>query len=144
MTGRAMADDTLLSDAERARLAALAALMIPGDELMPGAAALALHGTPVDTVLRIDPTRIRPLRGFLALPGAVSSLAEVEALAQRDPDGFAALGVVLANACFMHPDTRAAIGYPGQEARDSSAGLSDADLALLAEVQARPGPARDL
>lgn len=39
---------------------------------------------------------------------------------------------------------RAAIGYPGQEARDSSEGLSDADLALLAKVQARPAPARDV
>ena len=128
-----------LTAAERARLAALARTMIPGGAGQPGAEALALEGAPVDEVLRIDPVRRAPLRRFLALQGATGTLAEIEALAQADPDGFAALSVVLANAFFMHPAVRAAIGYPGQEARDSSVGLSEADMALVAEVAAR-GP----
>jgi hypothetical protein len=128
-----------LTPSERARLAALARTMVPGGAGQPGAAALALEGAPVDEVLRIDPARVAPLRRFLALDGPADTLADVEAMAQADPDGFAALSVVLANAYFMHPATRDAIGYPGQEARDSSVGLSDADMDLVAEVKAR-GP----
>jgi hypothetical protein len=132
-----------LSGTERARLADLARVMIPGGAGQPGAEALALHGAPVDAVLRIDPSRLPPLRAFLALEGPARSLADVETLAQADPDGFAALSVVLANAYFMHPQVRAAIGYPGQEARDSSVGLGADDMALVAEVTARGPVYRD-
>ena len=128
-----------LDPSERARLAAFARTMVPGGAGQPGAADLVLEGAPVDEVLRIDPARADPLRRFLALGGSVGTLADIEALAQADPDGFAALSVVLGNAYFMHPATRNALGYPGQEARDSSVGLSDADMALVAEVTAR-GP----
>lgn len=128
-----------LSGGERARLAALARVMIPGGAGQPGAADVQLHGAPVDEVLRIDPSRRDALRGFLALDGAADTLPDIEALALRDRDGFAALSIVLANAYFMHPVTRAAIGYPGQEARDSSVGLDDGDMALV-DVVARRGP----
>lgn len=128
-----------LSKTEVARLAAIARVMIPGGAGQPGAEAIGLARDPVAEVLRIDPTRVALLRAFLALGGPVDALSDVEALAQRHPDGFQALSVVLANAYFMHPQVRQAIGYPGQEAWDSSAGLSDADMALVAEVQAR-GP----
>lgn len=128
-----------LTDAERARLAAIAAVMIPGGAGQPSAASLRLHDAPTEQVLRIDPSRREGLRRFLALDGPVESLADVEALARRDPDGFSALSVVLANAYFMHPESRAAIGYPGQEARDSSAGLGTEDMALV-DVVAGRGP----
>ena len=128
-----------LDAAQRQSLAALARVMIPGWPAPPGAEALALHEGPATHVLAIDPTRLEPLARFLAGAGEVGTLAEVETLARADPEGFEALSVVLANAYFMHPDTRAAIGYPGQEARDSSVGLSEADLALVARVSAR-GP----
>jgi hypothetical protein len=128
-----------LTEPERARLSALARTMIPGGAGQPGAADLELQGAPADRVLAIDPSRLAPLRRFLAQEGPADSLAAVEALARADPEGFGALSVVLANAYFMHPATRAAIGYPGQEARDSSIGLTDADRDLLAPVIAR-GP----
>ena len=128
-----------LSPAERERLGAMARVMIPGGVGQPAAEALGLEGAPVDAVLRIDPSRRDALRGFLALDGPVARLADVEALARRDPDGFAALSVVLANAYFMHPETRDAIGYPGQEARDSSVGLGAEDMALV-DVVAQRGP----
>ncbi len=128
-----------LSGTERKRLGALARVMIPGGAGQPGAAALGLEGAPVDDVLRIDPTRAGPLRRFLALEGPIDTLAGIEALAQHEPDGFEAVSVVLANAYFMHPETRAAIGYPGQEARDASVGLGEADLALV-DVVAGRGP----
>jgi hypothetical protein len=108
--------------------------MIPGGSGMPSASDLTLWDQPVDEVLTIDPTRLEPLARFLALEGKVETLADVEALAQADTSGFEALGVVLANAYFMHTETRESIGYPGQEARDSSGGLSEEDEALLAPV----------
>lgn len=128
-----------LSATDRDRLAALARVMIPGGAGQPGADEVRLHGAPVDAVLRIDPSRRDALCAFLAFDGPAETLSDVEALAQRDPAGFAALSVVLANAYFMHPRTRAAIGYPGQEARDSSIGLDAGDMALVDTV-ARRGP----
>lgn len=128
-----------LTDGERARLAVLAALMVPGGAGMPGWAGLGLEGAAVDHVLATEPRWGPPMRRFLAQEGPVRSLAEVETLAQADPEGFRALGVVVANAWFMDPRVRAAIGYPGQEARDSSIGLTPACEALVAEVAAR-GP----
>lgn len=133
-----------LSETDRARLAAIASVLIPGGAGQPDAAALALHLDPVDTVLRIDPSRLAPLQGFLGREGSVDSLDGIEAMAQADPDGFQALSVVLANAYFMHPETRAAIGYPGQEARDSSVGLTETDLSLVSEVSARGPIFRDV
>lgn len=132
-----------LSEIERGRLADIAAVMIPGGAGQPGAEGLALHRDPVDAVLRIDTSRLAPLAGFLAQVDTVETLADVEVLAQADPEGFQALSVVLANAYFMHPETRAAIGYPGQEARDSSVGLSGADEALVRAVSARGQIFRD-
>lgn len=123
-----------LTDDQRARLARFANVMIPGSSGMPSASDLSLWDQPVDEVLTIDPTRLEPLTQFLAMEGEVETLADVEALAQSDKPGFEALGVVLANAYFMHQTVRESIGYPGQEARDSSGGLTDEDEALLKPV----------
>lgn len=128
-----------LTDGQKTRLGEFARVMLPGGSRMPSAVDLDLWHDPVDEVLAIDPTRLEPLLQFLALDGPVETLADVEALAQADKSGFEALGVVLANAYFMHEKTRESIGYPGQEARDSSGGLSEEDEALLAPVIAR-GP----
>ncbi|MEM1284787.1 MAG: hypothetical protein AAGH43_05325 [Pseudomonadota bacterium] len=120
-------------------MAKLAAILIPGGAGMPGAIDIDLHQTSTDQVLSIDLSRLAPLRKFLSRPGAVETMADVEALAQQDPDGFSALTVVLANAYFMQDDVREAIGYPGQEARDSSVGLTSEDETLMQVVAAR-GP----
>lgn len=126
-----------LSSQERERLATLARIMLPGGSGMAGAEEIGLVMGPVDRVLEIEPALTPPLVRFLARLGPVHSLAEIESLAQGDREGFKALGIVLANAYFMHPEIRRQIGYPGQEARDSSIGLTSQDLALLAPVQAR-------
>ncbi|MGD1888042.1 MAG: hypothetical protein ACFB01_13150 [Cohaesibacteraceae bacterium] len=110
---------------------------------MPSASEIDLDQAPTDRVLAIDPSRLAPLRAFLSLPGAVETIADVEALAQQDSDGFSALAIVLANAYFMHPNVREAIGYPGQEARDSSVGLTTEDEALMQVVAARGPVYRD-
>ncbi|MBO6674569.1 MAG: hypothetical protein JJ908_03525 [Rhizobiales bacterium] len=128
-----------LTDDQRARMAQFARVMIPGGAGMPSAADLVLWAASVDEVLAIDPTRLKPLVRFLSLEGKVDTLADVEALAHSDRLGFEALGVVLANSYFMHTAVRDSIGYRGQEACDSSGGLTEEDEALLAPVIAR-GP----
>jgi hypothetical protein len=85
------------------------------------------------------PRARRGCAGSSPSPGRSRLSPTSEALAQAETAAFGDLAVVLANAYPMHPETRAAIGYPGQEARDSSVGLTEADLALVAAVRAR-GP----
>ncbi len=126
-----------LSDEDRRKLDRLAQVMLPGSVGMSGASELQLAHAPVDRVLRIEPALAPKLAHFLTRAGFVGSLGDVEALAQEDPEEFKALEVVLANAYFMHDTVRGEIGYPGQEARDSSVGLDDRDLALLEPVRAR-------
>lgn len=123
---------------QRATLARLADLMIPGDGTMPAAGAVDAAGHGADRVLTIEPRHRAPLQRFLDAATGVTRLAALDPLAQADPEGFRALGIVLANAYFMQPAVRAAIGYPGQEARDSTVGLSPADHALLDRARQRP------
>ncbi len=132
-----------LSETDRARLAEFARVMIPGGAGQPSAEEVDLANAPVADVLRIDPSRVGPVAAFLSLTGDIGTLGDVERLAQSDPDGFQALSVVLATAYFMHPKVRDAIGYRGQEARDSSVGLTDDDLKMVAEVTHRGPVFRD-
>ncbi len=128
-----------LTPEERTRLEALAGIMLPGGAGMSGASDVNLAQDPVDRVLHIEPALTARLSRFLSQVRVVRTMPDVETLAQQDPQGFKALGTVLANAYFMHEEIRRQIGYPGQEARDSSGGLTGQDLALLRPVQER-GP----
>ena len=132
-----------LSPARRATLARLAALMAPGDGTMPSATAIDLAAAPAERVLQISAHLSAPLCTFLDAAEGVVDLPGLEAVAQADREGFAALSVTVANAYFMHPDVRRAIGYPGQEARDSSVGLSETDRTLLEIVRRRGAIYRD-
>jgi hypothetical protein len=124
---------------ERQTLARLADIMIPGGLGMPPAAAAGVAGAGVDRVLAAEPRYTGPLRRFMAGATGIDSLDALDAASRKDAEGFRALSVVVANAYFMHTEVRAAIGYPGQEARDSSRGLGDEMEALAARVAAR-GP----
>lgn len=119
---------------ERSRLSDFARIMLPGGSGMSGADELQLSDGPVDHVLAVEPALAEPMRRFLSFPGCIENLNDVEIVARTDPEGFKALATVLANAYFMHETVRAEIGYPGQEARDSSVGLSEADMALIGSV----------
>ncbi|MCC5958225.1 MAG: hypothetical protein JJU24_11855 [Natronohydrobacter sp.] len=124
-----------LTQTERARLSEFARIMLPGGSGMAGADDLRLWNDPVDRVLAVEPALIEPMRRILATLGCVETLNDIETVARTDPEGFKALATVLANAYFMHEKVRAEIGYPGQEARDSSLGLSEADIALIDKVR---------
>lgn len=120
-----------LTPAERATLSEFARIMLPGGSGMSGADDLQLSDCPVDRVLSIEPALTEPMRRFLAIQDRVENLNDIEVLARTDPAGFKALATVLANAYFMCDKVRREIGYPGQEARDSSIGLTDIDLVLI-------------
>lgn len=128
-----------LTAIDRETLARLASIMVPGGQGMPPADAIGLAGAPADRVLAISGYLAPPLRRFLDQAGEVADMPALEAAAQADREGFEALSVVVANAYFMDAGVRAAIGYPGQEARDVSGGLTDRDRTLLEKVRAR-GP----
>lgn len=124
---------------DRATLARLADLLIPGGDGMPAARAADVAGAGLDRVLLAEPRHASPLARFLTRAAGADSLAALDALSRQDAEGFRALTVVVANAYFMHPEVRQAIGYPGQQARDSSIGLPAGLDPLIARVTAR-GP----
>ncbi|KPP88303.1 MAG: hypothetical protein HLUCCA08_14885 [Rhodobacteraceae bacterium HLUCCA08] len=126
-----------LTAEDRATLARLAALMVPGGAGMPSAARISLQGAPLDRVLAHAPQLSGPLGRFCAAARDVADMAGLDAAAQADRDGFEALAVAVGNAYFMAPQVRHAIGYPGQEARDASVGLTAGDQALLTPVWQR-------
>jgi hypothetical protein len=122
-----------LTDKERKHLATVARIMIPGGAGMFGADEIDIARAPVDRVLQLEPALETGLRRFLARCAdatMIASLVDIEACAKRVPEDFRALCTVLANAYFMDHRIRAQIGCPGQEARDASEGLSDADQRL--------------
>ena len=123
-----------LTTIERGRLAEFAKVMLPGGSGMSGADQLKLSEAPVERVLCIEPALNAPLCRILAIPGRVENLHDIESIASIDPKGFKALATVLANAYFMCDTVRMEFGYPGQEARDSSIGLTDPDRVLLDKV----------
>jgi len=113
--------------------------MIPGGAGMQSARDIDLAMGPADWVLSHAPHLEAPVTAFLDLCADVDSLDALQHVALADPDGFDSLSVLVANAYFADDVVRAAIGYPGQEARDSSVGLTDEDLALVEQVRVR-GP----
>jgi hypothetical protein len=123
----------------RAALARLADLLIPGGAGMPPARQADVAGAGLDRVLAAEPRHGPPLVRFLALAAGADDLAALDALSRADAEGFRALTIVVANAYFMHPGVRQAIGYPGQQARDAGIGLPPDLDPLLARVTAR-GP----
>lgn len=102
---------------------------------MSGADELELTAGPVDRVLAVEPALTEPMRRFLSIQARVENLNDIEVLAKADPAGFKALATVLANAYFMCDTVRREIGYPGQEARDSSIGLTEIDLVLIGRMK---------
>ena len=116
---------------QRNRLGELADILIPGGQGMPKASDVDVAGTGVDRVLSIEPRHTSPLVDFLDSAGGIKTISALDQLSRQNVDGFRALTIVVANAYFMSPTVRVAIGYPGQEARDSSIGLGEDVMKML-------------
>jgi hypothetical protein len=106
----------MISAQRRAQLGAIADQLIPAGSGMPSASAAGVSGRYLDAVLAARPDLAAPLDAALAAVDGLSPAAAVEAL-RRNPDGWGVLTAVVPGAYFMNPESRAAIGYPGLEAR---------------------------
>jgi hypothetical protein len=130
----------MISDSRRAPLGAIADQLIPAGSGMPSASEAGVSGQFLDEVLAARPDLAAPLDAALA---SVDGLSGEDALAslRADPDGWGVLTAVVPAAYFLNPAMRAAIGYPGLEARPIDPDAAPDYLAdgLLDSVVAR-GP----
>jgi hypothetical protein len=104
----------MISDARRAQLAAIADVLIPAGSGMPSASEAGVAGQYLDEVLAARPDLAAPLEAALAsVEGAEDQIAALRA----DLGHWMVITAVVPAAYFLNPDMRAAIGYPGLEAR---------------------------
>jgi hypothetical protein len=105
-----------LTQAERARLAALADAILPAAEGMPAVADTGTAGKEVDRVLSTRPDLAGELRRVLSVPfeDAGARLAQLQG---AEPEAWQTLIFVALGAYYLDPAVRARIGYAGQEAR---------------------------
>ena len=99
-------------------LGALADQLIPAGSGMPSASEAGVAGEYLDAVLAARPDLADPLwsRPWSRSTGSHRESA-IAQLRDTDPEGWGVLTAVVPGAYFLNPEIRAAIGYPGLEAR---------------------------
>jgi hypothetical protein len=103
-----------MNDALRGRLASIADALIPAGSGMPSASEAGVSGRYLDEVLAARPDLAAPLEAALAsVDGADDPVAALRA----DLGHWMVVTAVVPAAYFLNPAMRAAIGYPGLEAR---------------------------
>jgi hypothetical protein len=127
-----------LSDQRRAQLGAIADELIPAGSGMPSASEAGVGGRYLDEVLAARPDLAEPLEAALA---SVEGSDDPIGALRRDAGAWGVITAVVPAAYFLNPDMRAAIGYPGLEARpiDPDAAPDYLDDGLLDSVVSR-GP----
>ena len=101
-----------LDEAQRRRVAELAALVLPGFGAQPPAVEIDIAGDPVERVFRSRPDLLEPLRELLAS----ESESPGRFLETLDDASFSLLMTVLCAAYLQDGRVRDALGYPGQQA----------------------------
>ena len=127
-----------LSEQRRAQLGAIADELIPAGSGMPSASEAGVGGQYLDEVLAARPDLAEPLEAALAsVEGADDPIGAL----RGDAGAWSVITAVVPAAYFLNPDMRAAIGYPGLEARpiDPDAASDYLDDGLLDSVVSR-GP----
>lgn len=105
-----------MTPARRATLAALADVLVPGDEAMPSAREVDVSGPLLDRVLRASPGLIGPLTALLdALEGEPAEAAVLR-LERESPADLDLLLLAAGGAYLLDPGVRDTLGYHGQEA----------------------------
>ncbi|WP_394840216.1 hypothetical protein LVJ94_25355 [Pendulispora rubella] len=134
-----------LDDAARARLAALADLLIPADGDMPAASGAGVAGAGVDAVLAARPDLLVPLHFALSVAAYEDAAHALSVLRDKHPMEYTALGELVAGAYYLHPDIQRRMGYRGRQAitieiADGTNGpMAKGDAELLSPVVKR-GP----
>ena len=127
-----------LSEQRRVQLGAIADELIPAGSGMPSASEAGVGGQYLDEVLAARPDLAEPLEAALAsVEGADDPIGAL----RGDAGAWGVITAVVPAAYFLNPDMRAAIGYPGLEARpiDPDAAPDYLDDGLLDSVVSR-GP----
>ena len=106
-----------LSDEQRAQLGAIADELIPAGSGMPSASEAGVAGEFLDEVLAARPDLAAPLEARARAGRGACARAPRSPRCATDPDGWGVLTAVVPGAYFLNPAIRAAIGYPGLEAR---------------------------
>jgi hypothetical protein len=101
---------------DRATLASLADVLIPGGDDLPAASRAGVTEQGLEAVLAALPEVAAPLTALLQALGDQEPGAAVARLEHSDPAGFDLLCTVVAGAYFLNPEVRQAIGYHGQHA----------------------------
>ena len=127
-----------MNESLRAQLGAIADELIPAGSGMPSASEAGVAGQYLDEVLAARPDLAEPLEAALA---SVAGRDDAVAALREDAGAWGVITAVVPAAYFLNPDMRAAIGYPGLEARpiDPDAAPDYLDDGLLDSVVAR-GP----
>jgi hypothetical protein len=106
----------MLDDRQRARLAALADLMIPAADGMPAASGAGVAGKGVDHLLHVRPDLAAPLQAALRVGPAADAGSALRLLRRHHPAEFTALGEIVAGAYYLDPAVATAVGYRGRAA----------------------------
>lgn len=106
-----------LTEAERARLAVLAEVIVPRWKAMPSAGGIDLAGAPLDRALAARPDLVGPLRALLAIVDIADPAGAVRTLERDTPDAFRALMQAVAGAYYADPRIWERLGYGGQQRR---------------------------
>lgn len=126
-----------MNPSQRATFAGLAAVLIPGDGVMPGAAEVDLAGRLLDRALAAAPGLAAPLTALLdEIAGEPPELA-VPRLEREQPSRLELLMLVAFAGYLLDPVVRSLMGYPGQEALALPRGGEVAGEAWLEGVLAR-------
>jgi hypothetical protein len=104
-----------LSDADRAKFAALADRLIPAYGRMPAASAVDVQHAMLDLALQSRPDLAEDFSRGLAACSATAASESINALFRQDHTAFAAVNLMAVAAYYMSDVVRRLIGYPGQE-----------------------------
>jgi hypothetical protein len=121
----------------RAQLGALADELIPAGSGMPSASEAGVADRYLDELLAARPDLGEPLLTALEQVDGLAPGAAIARLRDAHPEGWGVLTAIVPGAYFLNPEIRAAIGYPGLEARPIGEAADYVDL--LDSVVAR-GP----
>lgn len=103
---------------ERDCFGKIADQLIPSSERMPSASEAGVASHLLDQVIALRPDLENGLHAAIASVDPSDPGNAVETLRATDPNAFGLVAEVVANAYFMNPDVRGAIGYDGQSGKE--------------------------
>lgn len=126
---------------DRARLAEIADALLPGDQTMPNASTADVHGSGINTVLKIRPDVEPTLAAIVGESHGTPMPEFLDALQRSSPGDWNTLMLAVMSAYYFADRVRTLIGYTGPVPM-TPLRPDDFDRELLAPVKARRSPVR--